>query len=675
MTGLGLFGKSAQKLLFTRACFAALVVATSGLGTFASGADLIRAPRPLGLTDTDAQKAAEARIETASLNSGSLNPAGLDTRAIDWDSPAGDPAALPTPLSAKDAALYVQIFDLQQLGKWRAADRLIAQLDDRLLLGHIGFQRLMHPTAYRSTYAELKEWMASYADHPGADRIYKLALTRKPSNWKYPRKPQNAIPRDVSAALQDASTGGSQNEVTGGSSAFNGQAETPKKPYRSAAIRGEIRTVQRSIRRWVQRGSVTKAYEYLSQNRFQRIFDPISYGESLGVIARGYFRYHKDAEAVEIARQAAERAGDTATNAFWWGGLAAFRLGDFTQSAALFELLARSPYADGEDRSGGAYWASRAYLHAGIPHLVNPMLTRAAEVQRSFYGMLALRALGFDPSFDWDLPHLTLDQAELLRRIPAANRALALIQVGQSVLAEAELKRFAQHLPANLAQMLLAMADRAGLADLSYRVGAAIERKHGITLDAALYPSPGWQPDGGWTVDRALVFALIRQESRFRPDAKSRAGARGLMQLMPATAGFVAKRRFRGSARNELLDPGLNLRLGQDYVKMLLSERQAGENIFFTMTAYNGGPGNLQKWLKKVDHADDPLLFIESIPSRETRNYVEHVLANLWIYRHKMGQEAPTLDALIAGRWPVYIPQDPNLNGEGAVQTAGREAE
>ena len=70
--------------------------------------------------------------------------------------------------------------------------------------------------------------------------------------------------------------------------------------------------------------------------------------------------------------------------------------------------------------------------------------------------------------------------------------------------------------------------------------------------------------------------------------------------------------------------------------------------------AYNGGPGNLNKWRRKSDYQGDPLLFIESIPSRETRAFVERVLTNLWIYRFRLGQPAPSLDAIAAGAWPRY---------------------
>ena len=92
-------------------------------------------------------------------------------------------------LSEADATLYRKIFKLQETGKWQAADKLIKHLSDRVLMGHVQFQRYMHPTAYRSKYKELKAWMAAYADHPGASRVYRLALRRQPKGWRSPKKP------------------------------------------------------------------------------------------------------------------------------------------------------------------------------------------------------------------------------------------------------------------------------------------------------------------------------------------------------------------------------------------------------------------------------------------------------------------------------------------------------
>ena len=106
------------------------------------------------------------------------------------------PAAIRV-LSDADAALYREIFDLQEDGRWTEADRKIAQLESDILLGYVQYQRYMHPTAYRSKFDELKRWMAYYADHPEADKIYSLARKRRPSGQSNPVRP---IPRKWKAA-------------------------------------------------------------------------------------------------------------------------------------------------------------------------------------------------------------------------------------------------------------------------------------------------------------------------------------------------------------------------------------------------------------------------------------------------------------------------------------------
>ena len=147
----------------------------------------------------------------------------------------------------------------------------------------------------------------------------------------------------------------------------------------------------------------------------------------------------------------------------------------------------------------------------------------------------------------------------------------------------------------------------------------------------------------------------MRQESKFIVTAKSRAGARGLMQLMPRTASYITKdRSLYRNRRDKLYEPEFNMSLGQQYIKYLMAHKEAGPNLFKVAVAYNGGPGNLRRWSREMPVRDDPLLFIESVPNYESRTYVERVLTNLWIYRSRLGEDTPTLDAVAAGAWPVY---------------------
>ena len=173
-------------------------------------------------------------------------------------------------------------------------------------------------------------------------------------------------------------------------------------------------------------------------------------------------------------------------------------------------------------------------------------------------------------------------------------------------------------------------------------------------LEAGLFPIPHYTPENGFKVDRALLYALMRQESKFKTDATSRVGARGLMQLMPNTASFISgdrSLRYK-SGRERLYDPSYNMELGQTYVDHLMTRAVDGD-LFNLAAAYNGGPGNLRRWKRAVE-VEDPLLFIESIPNRESRDFVEKVLTNFWVYRARLGQPAPSRDKVAAGELPLY---------------------
>jgi soluble lytic murein transglycosylase-like protein len=131
-------------------------------------------------------------------------------------------------------------------------------------------------------------------------------------------------------------------------------------------------------------------------------------------------------------------------------------------------------------------------------------------------------------------------------------------------------------------------------------------------------------------------------------------GATGLMQIMPATARYIAQKHEIKLGQNALKNPDINVALGQSYLQELLKTPEVSNNLFFLAVAYNAGPGNLAKWQKSVDFKNDPLLFIETIPARETRNYVEQVMASYWIYRALAGKSPASAFAVAQGHWPRY---------------------
>jgi len=543
----------------------------------------------------------------------------------------------PQILSAEDSELYRRLFDMQEGGNWKKADRLIGKLNNPVLLGHVLAQRYLHPTKYRSKYRELKDWLALYADHPEAARLYKLALRRKPANWKMPKSPVRVVAARTGAAV-----------------AGKKQLRIPSRRL-SPSGRSKVRSYKRHIRSALRRGHTLVAKRTLQSKDVKKLFSTAEFDEARAKLGQAYFSAGRDNWALEWAGPAAARSGKYIPQAHWTAGLANWRLGRREEAAGHFAKAAELSQSDDWFHAGAAFWAARAYLVTQHPDKVNWFLGQAAKHRRTFYGQLARRVLGEAESFSWDVPKSGKGSIEHLARMPAGQRALVLLQVGQVQRAESELRRLALGADGALANGILALAARGNMASLAVRLDYQLY-PNGGGFDGAAYPVPAWTPSEGFRVDRALIYALIRQESKFNPKAKSWAGARGLMQLMPGTASFVARDRgYRGGKRAKLFKPEHNIDLGQRYIEILLNDKKINGDLFLLAAAWNGGPGNLNKWRRQNSYKNDPLFFIESIPSRETRIFIERVLANLWIYRDRFGQEAPSLDAIAQGDWPVYM--------------------
>lgn len=355
--------------------------------------------------------------------------------------------------------------------------------------------------------------------------------------------------------------------------------------------------------------------------------------------------------------------------AAWRAGLAAWKDRNYQQALSSFEHLAHDEKASPWDQAAGAFWAARCLTRLGRPAEVTPLLTRAAVYSRTFYGLLASRQLGIESTLNWNTPELTAAHLTALDNRPSGHRALALLQIGQFDLAEAELATLHPEGNDHLEEALVAVAAAAKLPNLALRVGTSVSAPNGDLYDAALYPVPRWQPEGGFEVDRALIFALVRQESRFESDAASHVGATGLMQLMPATASFISGRRFDQNNLSELRDPELNLTLGQRYVSHLIDQPELENNLFYLLAAYNSGPTQVARWRRDMGVTNDPLLFIELIPAEETRDFVERVLANFWIYSLQLDKATPSLDATAAGDWPLYTPPEEQIVRIANLQT------
>lgn len=550
-------------------------------------------------------------------------------------------------LSDADVARYRDIFRYQQDGSWKRADALIKKLENELLMGHVLYQRYMHPNAYRSKYKELKNWMAQYADHPDAGRVYKLAQRRRPSNWKRPAPPQR---------LKDM--GELQYHPT-----FK-PIHIPAKRL-STSDKRKARTIRAQIKRTLRRGQTLAAKRLIQSPQAKKLLSAVQYDEARVTLAKGYFIDGRDEWALQWALPALKRSGKYLPVGHWTAGLLLWRAEKYAEAAEHFATAAKNPGVSDWLKTSSAFWAARSYTVAGQPEMVIEYLERAAADPRTFYGLLATRLLGRSLPFKWLPPEIAPDIMTRLQQRPRGLRAMALVQIGDNARAEDELRQLARGVDRDTLQGIHALASRGNMASLAVWLDALLFPKGG-GFDGAAYPIPNYVPVAGFSVDRALVYALIRQESRFNPSAKSWAGARGLMQLMPRTASFVARSTgMKLKNRSKLYTPETNLELGQRYIEMLLKENDVSQNLFKLAVAWNGGPGNLRKWKRNTKYLDDPIFFIESIPSFETRNFVERVLTNFWIYRDQLGQDVPSLDAVARGEWPLY-----SAMGQGHAEIA-----
>lgn len=546
---------------------------------------------------------------------------------------SGGPAAEYPPLtvlSPADAALYGEIFALQEDAKWAAAETKIAQLADPVLMGYVRRQRLLHPTGHRSTYAELKEWLAFYADLPAADDIYSLALKRRGRGDTLPVRPQGRKWRtDAPPALHPD---------------LESDYAATSRP-RLAQIEGRVRYL-------IKQNEANDALREIEQHFARRTITEKQFDRMRSWIAASYYYQGYVGSAQRIAEDVAERNGAVAVLAYWTAGLIAFREGRMTDAFEHFNRMAAVAQQDGDLRAAAGFWAARSALAAGRGERVAPNLEIAAELPFTFYGQLALAQLGRDPQIDWTPPALSADDFERLAGAhPAARRAAALAQVGMREEADIELRWLNGAIDDSFDRELLAVACALDLpaAQIDISLGSSARG-----LAAGLYPVPQYQPANGFQADPALIYALMRQESKFKVEATSRVGARGLMQLMPRTASYIARDKSLQSKKGveRLYDPAYNLQLGQEYVQHLINTTAQGD-LFQMAVAYNGGPGNLRRWKAEVP-IEDPLLFIESIPNTESRDFVEKVLTNYWIYQLRLGKPARSRDEVAAGRLPLY---------------------
>ncbi len=542
------------------------------------------------------------------------------------------------PLSSKQAKLYKKIFDTQKNGEFYKADEIISALGDDRLLGHVQYQRYMHP-AYKTSYDELEQWLADNPDHPNALKIYKLAGLKNPvasKNLKAPPK-YGTLPQ-----MREPMITYPKHYVTS--------------KDRTRLEQQKVNKLTRQIERLVRAGKALEAAKLLRDSKTAVLIDNVEKDELQTKVAAGFLYRNRFDSAYKLAADAANRSGKYVPQSAWIAGLALWQKGMYSDAASYFETVGASAYSSGWLSSAGYFWSARAQEKTGKGKQYYAALNKAAAHSHTFYGLMASSLLQKDLQVNWKKPDYTLDHAKLILANKAGEHAVNLIAAGQYDLAEAEFMRLNFRNAPELREAVLAYSVRTGLPRISARLGNRSAREEGGYFTSAVYPELPWEPKGSYKLEPALIYAIVRQESRYDQNAKSHSGALGLMQIMPATAKYVAKKRGYSKMPNNvnLTDPEFNMTIGQDYVEYLLKNRLVKGDVVSMLVSYNAGPGNLQKWRKRIESNDDPLLFIEMLPVHETRDYVERVMANYWIYRSRESKDLPSLAALAQGKSASY---------------------
>ena len=536
-------------------------------------------------------------------------------------------------LTDSDAEIYQQIFMLQEKEKFDSAKKLETKLTDKILMNEVLYQRFFSKT-YRTRGAEMVSWMDKYYDMPGAERVAKLAKLKKANV----RKP-------VTYSV-----------LTGKSNGETAQSETWTTKTYSKSVEKQITAFKRAIRS----GSTKRARNILEDKSFKKALTSVDYGRLAGRLS---YIYYTNGE-LELAKKWGFVASDANSEyGLWTMGLLYYKENKFGESEKYFSKILELKQINDARKIEAAFWAGRSADANGDMDSAKKYWEIGAEHPMAFYGALSATMLGRTPEYEFFEQDCTDEDIEALQELKLGKVALALLQVGQNQRAEQYLKSMiTSRATDKTLHAINSVATAFGLPRISILISGVVRDRGILEIDddiiySAQYPVPDWEPMGGWSIDRALLFAITKQESGFRTTAKSGVGANGVMQLMPGTAKLVAHKNKVKWSDMDMSKPEHNMFLGQQYIVDLLSQPVIDNSIIKMLAAYNAGIGNVVKFEKSFD-TYDPLLYIESFPAYETRGYIKRVLSNLWLYRARLNQPLTSMQELANGQWPMYNSED-----------------
>jgi len=326
-------------------------------------------------------------------------------------------------------------------------------------------------------------------------------------------------------------------------------------------------------------------------------------------------------------------------------GLLAWKNKKYREAAHLFNDASNSEGTSSE-RASASFWAFRSHIENGDFGEAQKTLDIARKFKPAFYGLIAEQVeLLKDSWMPADNIEVDADKFAANIKINEVIVACALAQIGEKEMAEGVLLSAAKTLDISRKASLSLVAQSLGIVPQEPEHLDVKNSSKGASLKM-----PRLAPEGGFKVDPALVYAIVKNESGFAHDAESNSGAVGLMQIMPETAGYISN----NNDTSDLQLPAKNLKVGQQYISYLMKKPDIGDNLFYLLAAYNAGPGKMSKWRSSLVYNGDPLLFLESIPYPETKDYVANVITDYWRYKSVMNKPHYSMLQIASGNWPRY---------------------
>lgn len=581
----------------------------------------------------------------------------------------GEEVAFPRPLSAENVKRYRAIFHALREGDLQKAAQYTALLKDKILLSDVLAETYLRSEAH-PTILQLHQWLKEYPSSPDVPAIEMLLRTL-----------------DSAYAMNAPLHKGSTPILKRGDDASDFM--NMKNSLSLAKVFTRNIALERKVQEMVSHG-VKGGYSALALIEHSEGINPAYKSHLYGDVALGLLSQGCGRDALRIGTKAFELDKKKVGFPAFVAGLSAWHEGNMEAAYFLFESAANSTIIEGDIQAAAAFWAARVQSRRHKTHESMIWLHRAALHHQSFYGLLAQESLKNGGVEETHLQRLGSDvvltshnlyslgevDIEAVMMMEQGRHLFALLQIGEQGRAEALMRRIWPDTLSDLARArsLQLVAKAAGMTDLSLQMREILDQLNHQNLKENIGQLPHLQPQKGFHIDPALVYAVAHVESNFNPDAASSVGAVGMMQIRPGTANFITTKHVNfdehGAAifhipadmTHRLCDPAYNLEVGQLYLLYLADavSKSDGSEIGHTgdllrvLASYNAGPQAIIRWETLQNGQHDPLYFVETLPNVETRQYVHKVMTSTWLYAHHMGLGAPSLTSLAHARWPSF---------------------